>query len=169
LVAATNKDLVELMELGKFREDLYYRLSVVEIPMPSLAERPGDILLLAEKFLADFSKKLGREVTGFTPEAASVLVSYSWPGNVRELQNVIERAVVLSRGQVISREELPGLRLQEGPSIDNLEKIADVEKAHIKKILDRMEWNIGKSADILGIHRNTLRMKIKEYRLSESQ
>lgn len=169
LVAATNKNLDELMEDGKFREDLYYRLSVVVIRMPDLAEHPGDILLLAEKFLADFSKKLGREVTGFTPEAASGLVSYGWPGNVRELQNVIERAVVLSRGEVISLKELPGLKPQEGPSIDNLEKIAEVEKVHIKKILDRMDWNIGKSAEVLGIHRNTLRMKIKEYKLFESQ
>ncbi len=165
LVAATNKDLEQTMKDGRFREDLYYRLSVVIISMPGLQERTGDILLLAEKFLRDFSQKLGKKISGFTPEAASLLVSYSWPGNVRELQNVIERAVVLSRGDVISPGELPGLKADMKNSLDNLEKIADIEKAHIKRILDRMSWNIGKSAEVLGIHRNTLRAKIKEYNL----
>jgi DNA-binding NtrC family response regulator len=167
LVAATNKDLEQTMKDGRFREDLYYRLSVVIISMPGLQERTGDILLLAEKFLRDFSQKLGKKISGFTPEAASLLVSYSWPGNVRELQNVIERAVVLSRGEVISPGELPGLKAAAKDSLDSLEKIADIEKAHIKRILDRMSWNIGKSAEMLGIHRNTLRAKIREYNLSQ--
>ncbi len=167
LITATNKDIKKLIEEEKFREDLYYRLGVVIIEMPGLNERPGDILLLAEKFLKDLSAKLGRKISGFSAEAASMLVSYGWPGNVRELQNVIERAVVLSREEVITPRELPGL-LGGPPNVDqNLEKIADVEKAHIRKILEINGWNIGKSAEVLGIHRNTLRVKIKEYELSE--
>jgi len=169
LIAATNKEVKRLMEEDKFRDDLYYRLSVVIIEMPSLVERPGDILLLAEKFLKELSKKLGRNITGFDSGAASLLVSYNWPGNVRELQNVIERAVVLSRGDVITPKELPGLKSDSGNAIENPAKIADVEKAHIKKILDINGWNIGKSAELMGIHRNTLRTKIKEYGLSENK
>ena len=166
LIAATNKDLEELMNDGSFRNDLYYRLSVVIIDMPALAERGGDILILAEKFLKDFSSKLGKKISGFSSAAASALVSYNWPGNVRELQNIIERAVVLCRQDVITVRELPGLVSDTPESMENLEKIADIEKIHIKKILNRMNWNIGKSAEILGIHRNTLRTKIKEYQLS---
>ncbi|MEW5924599.1 MAG: sigma 54-interacting transcriptional regulator, partial [Candidatus Zixiibacteriota bacterium] len=167
LIAATNRDLGAMMKEGKFREDLYYRLSVIIISLPTLAERPGDVLLLAEKFLEAFSNKLGREIKGFDPAAASLLVSYNWPGNVRELQNVIERAVVLSRSDVITARELPGLKAIEEVSVDTVEKIADLEKAHILRILDRLDWNLGKTAEVLGIHRNTLRTKIKEYDLSQ--
>jgi len=169
LIAASNKDLNKMIGEDRFREDLYYRLSVVIIPMPPLIERGGDILLLADRFLKEFSQKLGREVSGFDTEAASALVSYNWPGNVRELQNVIERAVVLSRGDIITLKELPGLRTTERESLDNLEKIADVERTHIRKILTRLDWNLGKTAETLGIHRNTLRTKIKEYNLSRTE
>jgi len=168
LIAATNKTLEDLMNKDKFREDLYYRLSVVIINMPPLVERSGDILLLADKFLKDFSKKLGKEIKGFDPDAASALVSYNWPGNVRELQNVIERAVVLCRADVITAKELPGLSPHSDLRAESLEKIADIEKVHIKKMLDRMNWNIGQTADVLGIHRNTLRAKIKEYGLLQT-
>jgi DNA-binding NtrC family response regulator len=165
LIAATNKELADLIKEGKFRDDLYYRLNVITIHMPSLVERPGDILLLAGKFLDDFSKKLGKTATGFSPEAAAVLIAYHWPGNVRELQNVVERAVVLARDEVIGLREIPGLK-SDSAAMPTLEKLADMEREHIKKTLDRNDWNIGKSADLLGIHRNTLRMKIKEYNLA---
>lgn len=168
LIAATNKDLGEMIKEGKFRDDLYYRLSVVIISLPTLVERQGDILLLADKFLKVFSNKLGKEIDGFDSSAAAALVAYNWPGNVRELQNVIERAVVLSRGDVITVRELPGLKATEEFSLDNVEKIADLEKAHILKILTRLDWNLGKTAEVLGIHRNTLRTKIKEYDLSKA-
>ncbi len=169
VIAATNKDLDKLMEENKFREDLYYRLGVIIINMPSLKERPGDILILAEKFLKDFSSRLGKEISGFTPAAASILTSYEWPGNVRELQNVIERAVVLTRDNTIDAKNLPGLSPATGIEPSNLEKIADIEQAHIRKILDQYDWNIGQTAEALGIHRNTLRTKIKEYNLSREQ
>jgi DNA-binding NtrC family response regulator len=170
VIAATNRDLEKCIQEKTFREDLFYRLSVIIIDMPSLAERTGDILLLAEKFLGDFARKLGKEMSGFTPEAAAAMTSYNWPGNVRELQNVIERAVVLARDNIVTPSELPGLTagLATAPE-GEWEKIADVEKAHIEKVLTRMEWNIGKSAEVLGIHRNTLRAKIKEYNLSRDQ
>jgi transcriptional regulator with PAS, ATPase and Fis domain len=167
LIAATNKELADLIKEGKFRDDLYYRLNVITIHMPSLLERPGDILLLAGKFLNDFSRKLGKTATGFSPEAAAVLISYHWPGNVRELQNVVERAVVLARDEVIGLREIPGLK-SESSAMPVMEKLADMEREHIRKTLDRNDWNIGKSADLLGIHRNTLRMKIKEYNLAPS-
>jgi DNA-binding NtrC family response regulator len=164
IIAATNKDLQALIKEGKFRDDLYYRLNVIVVRMPALMERQGDVLLLAKKFLEVFSAKLGKSIKGFDPDAAAALTQYGWPGNVRELQNVIERAVVLSRGEIITIKELPGLNEGESLSMPaNVEKLADLEKNHIRLILERMEWNIGKSADVLGIHRNTLRMKIKEY------
>jgi two-component system response regulator HydG len=169
ILAATNKDLKSLIKEGRFRDDLYFRLNVITINMPALADRQGDILLLAEKFLRDFSRKLGRQISGFSPEAARTLVSYSWPGNVRELQNVIERAVVLSRDNIITLKEIPGLGEESSAPVSEARTLMDVEKYHIKKILDNNGWNIGKSADILGIHRNTLRMKIREYNLSENQ
>lgn len=169
LMAATNKDLAQMMKEGRFRDDLFYRLNVISINIPLLSERHGDILLLADKFLIEFTRKLGKPINGFTSEAAASLVSYGWPGNVRELQNVIERAVVLSRGDVITLKELPGFEAGATQTEMPSEKLADLEKQQIKKILEQMGWNIGKSADILGIHRNTLRMKIKEYNLSESQ
>jgi len=165
VIAATNRDLEKLIEAGDFREDLFYRINVVSIRMPTLAERPGDILLLAERFLADFCSKLGKSISGFSAEAASALTQYSWPGNVRELQNVIERAVVLARGDSIGSAELPGLQPSGETSVESLEKLADMEKAHIRRILDRMGGNIGKTAEVLGIHRNTLRAKIKDYNL----
>jgi DNA-binding NtrC family response regulator len=169
LIAATNKELVQLIKEGKFRDDLYYRLNVIKIEMPSLIARHGDILILAKKFLEDFSRKLGKSIDGFTPEAAGALVSYNWPGNVRELQNVIERAVVLARSNLITNKELPGFGIEGISLSSDSDLLADMEKSHIKKILDRMGRNIGKSADVLGIHRNTLRMKIKEYNLFESK
>ncbi len=167
LICATNKNLEEMVKEGNFREDLYYRINVVGLQMPLLSRRGGDILILAEKFLRDFSERLGKKIKGFNPEAASALVGYDWPGNVRELQNVIERAVVLTRSDTISMTELPGLKPGDGdiPPV-GLQKIADVEKVHIRKILDANDWNIGQSAEVLGIHRNTLRAKIKDYKLS---
>ncbi len=167
LIAATNKDLQQLIKEGKFRDDLYYRLNVIMLRMPSLAERPGDILLLAEKFLRDFSVKLGKNIKGIDSEAAAALMAYNWPGNVRELQNVIERSVVLAREDVLGLREFPGLARGTAADPETADKLADVEKNHIQRILERMDWNIGKSADVLGIHRNTLRMKIKEYGLIE--
>ncbi len=169
IIAATNRDLQKLVEEQKFREDLYYRLNVVQIHMPPLKERAGDILLLAEKFMEKFSRRAGKEVKGIAPDAAELLTSYAWPGNVRELENIIERAVVLSTGSSITRADLSGLSAHTSSAAaasGELLPMAEVEKRHIKFCLDSLDWNMAKAADTLGIHRNTLRLKIKEYGLN---
>jgi DNA-binding NtrC family response regulator len=169
IIAATNRNLEQLVAEGKFREDLYYRLNVIMIHLPPLKERTGDILLLAEKFIERFSKKVGKRIKGIDTEAAEILTGYSWPGNVRELENVIERAVVLTRTEYITRDDLSGLTGGDTPGAfeGKIAPLSEVEKQHIKYCLDRLGWNLSLCAEKLGIHRNTLRAKIKEYRLSE--
>jgi len=169
IIAATNRDLAKLIAAGGFREDLYYRLNVITIAMPPLAERAGDILLLTERFIDRFSRKVGKEVEGVDPEAAELLVGYSWPGNVRELENIIERAVVLTRSNRIGKSDLTGLnaRSEVGEESAGLIPLSDVESRHIKHCLDSLDWNMSLCAEKLGIHRNTLRAKIKEYNLQK--
>ena len=168
IIAATNRDLKKLVAERRFREDLYYRLNVITIDLPPLRDRGGDLLLLAERFVEKCARKVGKEVSGIDSEAARILNSYHWPGNVRELENIIERAVVLTRTSAISRHDLVGLDPREATPSSSREitTIAEVEKDHIKHCLDELDWNIGICAEKLGIHRNTLRSKIKEYQLS---
>ncbi len=167
LIAATNRDLEEMIKLGRFREDLYYRLNVVRIAIPPLRERPGDVLLLAKTFLERSSRKLGKEVLSLSPEAASLLTAYGWPGNVRELENIIERAVVLSNGSTITASELTGITPSGSVApLPSKLTLAEMEQQHILQALDQHDWNIGQTADALGIHRNTLHNKIKEYNLA---
>lgn len=168
IIAATNRDLTEMVKAGTFREDLYYRLNVITIHMPSLSERPGDILLLADTFVKRFAQKLGREVKGIDAEAARLLTSYAWPGNVRELQNVLERAVVLCQGDHIRKDDLSGLERASREELSGeVLPLSEVERQHIKRCLDVCEWNLTACAEKLGIHRNTLRAKIKEYGLEQ--
>jgi len=168
IIAATNRDLKKMVAEGRFREDLYYRLNVITIDLPPLKDRGGDLLLLAEKFVDKFARKIGKEVSGIDNDAARILNSYHWPGNVRELENIIERAVVLTRTRALSQHDLTGLSSPEkAPSADReITTIAEVEKEHIRHCLDQLGWNIGMCAERLGIHRNTLRSKIREYQLS---
>lgn len=170
LIAATNRDLKKLVAEGGFREDLFYRLYVIQIDVPRLAERAGDILLLTEKFLERFCRKIGKEIDGLDSDAAELLSSYGWPGNVRELENIIERAVVLCRSNRITKEDLTGLTPSaKVSSVESpLAPLSEVESRHIKACLDQLDWNLGQCAEALGIHRNTLRAKIKEYNLSQS-
>jgi DNA-binding NtrC family response regulator len=165
IVAATNRDLQKAIAEGQFREDLYYRLNVISIRLPSLAERVGDVLLLAEKFVERYARKIGKPIDGIDEDAASALAGYPWPGNVRELENVIERAIVLTRTRYITRADLVGLTSYKSGGGKVLRSMADVEKEHILNSLSELGWNIGQTADQLGIHRNTLRTKIKEYGL----
>jgi DNA-binding NtrC family response regulator len=168
LIAATNRDLEEMIRHGKFREDLYYRLNVVRIAIPPLRERPGDVLILARTFLERSSRKLGKVVTGFSPEAVALLAAYAWPGNVRELENIIERAVVLSSNSVLTASEFTGLTSTSTVgSSSTIRTLAEAEQQQIRQALDQHNWNIGQTADALGIHRNTLHNKIKEYSLSQ--
>ncbi|UCE25454.1 MAG: sigma-54-dependent Fis family transcriptional regulator [Candidatus Zixiibacteriota bacterium] len=169
IIAATNRDLERLVKEQKFREDLYYRLNVIQINLPPLRERTGDILLLAEQFIKKFARKVGKEIDGIDADAAELLTSYAWPGNVRELENIIERAVVLSRSNFITKADLTGLTPGKVPasSADQPSTLADMEKKHIEACLDRLGWNMALTAEKLGIHRNTLRSKIKEYGITQ--
>jgi len=164
ILAATNQDLEQRIQEKKFREDLYYRLNVISIVLPPLRERKDDILLLTDHFLKKYSKKLNKEIAGITPKAKDVLLNYGWPGNVRELENVIERGMVLCRSNVLDVSDLPEFRTLEKKEIleDNL-TLQELEKRYISRVLQQTKGNMGQTADILGIHRNTLRLKIKEY------
>jgi DNA-binding NtrC family response regulator len=170
IVAATNRNLEEAVSAKTFREDLYYRLNVVRIELPSLKERGGDILLLAEAFIRKHASKMGKRIAGLTADAARQLTSYHWPGNVRELDNILERAVILCRGSSISSEDIQGIGMgaSADPQTSDQLTLADIEKRAIRACLGANGWNMAISADKLGIHRNTLRLKIKEYGLIES-
>lgn len=168
IIATSNQDIKTLIQNGKFREDLYYRLKVVDIEMPPLRERKEDILLLAENFLKRFSKETGKEVVGFSEEVKKIMLNYSWPGNVRELENVTERAIILSKNKIIHLEDLPPSMtpkveedaiekaLRERLSLDQL------EKEYIRKILVQVGGNKSRAAEILGLDRKTLYRKLKE-------
>jgi two-component system response regulator HydG len=171
VIAASNKDLSEEIETRRFREDLYYRLNVVTLEIPTLRARKEDIPLLAQHFLEVFSKKNRKQVKGFTPQAMDHLLKYDWPGNVRELMNAVERGVVLSRAEYLDEKELP-LIIRNG----ELEKeiitkeaipadlpLDEVEKATILKTLESTKGNKSEAARRLGITRRTLHKKLKKY------
>src|SRR6516225_10059201 len=163
VLAATNRELDELMRIGKFREDLYYRLSVVTIHIPSLEERREDILLLIRHFLEDFNKRTGRQVV-IRQDAVSLLASMSWPGNVRELENVIERLAILSPTGEITAPDVEQQRAQ--PATENLplpevpaKTLREMERQHILRALHEAEGNRSLTARRLGIERKTLYKK----------
>jgi DNA-binding NtrC family response regulator len=163
IISATNKDLRDEVSAGRFREDLFYRLNVFPIALPSLAERPEAILPLAEYFVKRFSSASGKKVTGITEEAKSALRGYRWPGNIRELQNVIERAVILSGGTIGKEHlnlELPGESVE--PKRGLLQK---TERETIRKALAEAGGNRRRAAQALGISLRTLQYRIKEYGL----
>jgi two-component system response regulator HydG len=167
IVAATNEDLQEAVKSGTFREELFYRLSVVPIALPALRERKGDIPFLADYFLKKYTRKRRRSVKGISDRAMKALVEYDWPGNVRELENAIERAVVLAETDVINPSDLfyYGLAAKI-PSIPDAGKprcLDDVEKEHILKMLKMFNGRKGETAEALGIDRKTLRSKLRKY------
>ena len=171
IIAATNKDLLEGIQAGRFREDLYYRLNVVTLNVPPLRERREDIPLLAQHFLKMFSEKNRKEIKGFTPQAMDRLLKYSWPGNVRELMNAIERGVVLSRSEYLDEEELSLIPEDNSLSWQVWSKDAipadmpldEVEKATILKTLELTAGNKSEAARRLGVTRRTLHKKLKLY------
>lgn len=176
VIAATNRDLEKDIAEGRFRRDLFFRLRVLEIVVPGLRKRPEDIPLLADYFLQRFNSETGRKIQGFTPEAKTKLLSYQWPGNVRELKNVIERAVVLCRGQEIGEEDLLLTKIATAGDSDLLGpgsevfvpvSLDDVERRHIVHTLEYTNWNKSKTATILGIERSTLDRKIRRYGLGD--
>jgi two-component system, NtrC family, response regulator AtoC len=171
LVAATNKNLEELVKAGKFRDDLFFRLRVVEIGLPPLRERAGDIPLLAQGFLREFARENEKTVNGFTADALEGLMHYSWPGNVRELRTAIEHAVVLSRGERISRRDLP-------PSVRNAAAageakfwpgndltVKEAEKQLIVRALKETDGNRTRAAKKIGMSRRTFHRKLHTYQL----
>jgi DNA-binding NtrC family response regulator len=167
VVAATNRDLRVLVEDGKFREDLYYRLNVVRIDVPPLRARPSDIPLLADHFLSRFAEENEADVQGFSEEALAVMLAYPWPGNVRELMNVIEQTVVMAGGPLVEASELP-IRPVHKPQ-DALPlmvpgvTLAEVERYVIMKTLDSVDGSRHRAADILGISRRTLQYRLQEW------
>jgi len=167
IICATNKDLEVLVREGKFREDLYYRINTITIRVPALRDRREDILPLAQHFLSHYSLALGKRMTGFTDQATNALCAYSWPGNVRELRNVIERAVVLSSTDLISPDGLPRQMLahaeDEGIATDS--KIEQMEKTMLLDVMRKNRGNVSSAARELGISRDTLRYRIRKYRL----
>jgi putative PEP-CTERM system response regulator len=166
IISATNRDLKAGMEKGQFREDLYYRLNVVAIHLPPLRERREDIPPLAEHFLRKFAMENHKEIKDFSPDANELMMKYEWPGNIRELENAIERAVILTRGEFITQDELPGI----GASLASVDlagkSLRDLEKECIMGTLRKTGGNISESARILGITRMTLYNKMKEFGLS---
>jgi two-component system response regulator AtoC len=162
LISATNQDLKKKIADGVFREDLYYRLNVITIEIPPLKNRREDIKPLTTQSINKFSRKHNKQVKGITKEALHHLLRYEWPGNVRELENVIERAVVLCRSNLIDVTDIP-LKTEEDTHHYESELLKDVEREHIEAVLRKSDWNLSEGAKRLGIHRNTLRLKIKEY------
>ncbi len=161
IIAATNRDLKRAVDEGHFRDDLYYRLNVISIKIPPLRERKEDIPLLAQHFVEKFNIELGKRVERISEEAMKKLMAYHWPGNVRELENVIERAMVITKGSVIRPEEIQ-LPTEETPPAED-KSLRAVERAHILRVLEENNWNVQRSAQILGIDRVTLYNKMKRY------
>lgn len=168
IIAATNRDLKAMVEQNQFRQDLYYRLNVVTIEVPTLGQRPEDIPELALHFLKRFSQKNRRDIQGFSPDAMDAMIRYPWPGNVRELMNAVERGVVLARSDYICKQDLSFILSDEtqGPGLDaSLENISlsKVEEKAILSTLEAAKGNKSETARRLGITRKTLLKKLKEY------
>ncbi len=174
VIAATNKDLQKAVEQGEFREDLFYRLSVIPIHLPSLRERREDIVPLAEHFLNLYNQKRKKKFIGFADEVMDLFLQYDWPGNVRELENVIERAVVIEEDDRITLSSLPSnIRMIRKKNIalspGNMKSLEQMEKEHIVDVLQQTNWNRSKTARILGIDRKTLYDKMKRYEINKTE
>jgi two-component system response regulator HydG len=170
VISATNKDLELEVKEGRFREDLFYRLNVISVPLPPLRERKEDIPLLAEHFLLVFSEKNRRVIKGFQPKTLDLFMRHDWPGNVRELENTIERSVIMTRSESISPGDLPmniqalsGDLEEDNTGVRPGWSMKEVERDLIIKTLEQTGGNKTKAAEILGINRKTLQNKLKEY------
>jgi DNA-binding NtrC family response regulator len=164
VIAATNKDLEQAIRERTFREDLYYRLNVISLTMPPLREHKEDIPILAEHFLHRFARETNKPMDKISREALDELMLHDWPGNVRELENAIERAVVIGKGQTLLAQDLPILR-PEQLTVPAGRSLADMERAHVISVLTENQWNIARSAEVLGIDRSTLYGKMKRYEI----
>ncbi|GBF33273.1 acetoacetate metabolism regulatory protein AtoC [Desulfocucumis palustris] len=179
ILAATNRNLKRLVAEGKFREDLYYRINVVNVQLPPLRERKEDIPILFNNFLKKFSHKYNKQINGVSREALAVIESYNWPGNVREMRNICEQAVVMTRGPAVLVEDLPisnnggysrdgnGMGAQGQINFNRPLKdiVSEVEKQAILNALNKNNWNRQETASALGLNRRSLYAKMKEYNL----
>ncbi len=168
IISTSNRDIKRMIQEGRFREDLYYRLNVIDIQLPPLRERKEDILLLIQHFITKFSNKFKKTISEVSEDAIKTLINYSWPGNVRELENVIQRGITLCQHQRILPEDLPQLIVNEEKG-DLLEKalhmkytVDQLEKEYIKKVLIEVGGNKSKAAEVLGLDRKTLYRKLQE-------
>jgi DNA-binding NtrC family response regulator len=174
VVLATNEDLAVAVTEGRFRQDLYYRINVINVELPALRQRRGDISLLAQSFLNELREDTNRTVSGFSDEALAALESYAWPGNIRELQNVVERAVLLGKGEQIVPADLPReiaggatIRATRGNRRTLKEALEEPERQIILEVLEAHDWNRNATADSLGVNRTTLYKKMKRLGLED--
>ena len=168
VLAATNADLQLAVKNGTFREDLYYRLNVVNIHLPPLRDRRDDIPLLVDHFVQKVARECGRDVHGVSAEARDLLARYDWPGNIRELENVIHRAVVLATGRVLQLHDFPlevampqaRSRMTEDTGLPLKDACEQFERQYVLRVLDQLQWNVSGAARALGVHRNTIVQKL---------
>jgi transcriptional regulator with PAS, ATPase and Fis domain len=168
IIAASHKSLEDLVKIKRFREDLFYRLKVFFIEVPSLRERKEDIRGFIQYFIQSFSKKFEKTVVGIDTKALETLERYSWPGNIRELENVISRAVVIASSGIIFEDDLPseifeGLENPVQESNENILALEEIEKNHIQRVLKLVNYQRGRAAQLLGINRVTLYRKATRY------
>ena len=176
IILATNEDLADAVAEGRFRQDLFYRVNVINVELPALRERRSDISLLAQSFLQDLREDTNRTISGFSDDALAALENYSWPGNIRELQNVVERAVLLGKGDVITAADLPrdvsggqSLSLPRVGSMTLKEALEEPERQIILDVLESNGWNRNATADSLGVNRTTLYKKMKKLGLEDGK
>lgn len=171
IIAATNKDLKKCMAQGTFRDDLYWRLNVINIHIPPLRERKEDIPQLVNNFIDVFNRRLGKNVHRFSVEAMDLISQYHWPGNVRQLENAVERSVVLCKEDVIKPDDLPQeLRTSDSSPVglsSSRTNLETLEREHIKSVLEQCDWNKFRAAQLMGISRSTLYSKMKKHELVE--
>jgi len=172
IIAATNRDLKKEVENGRFREDLYYRLNVIKIHLPSLRERPGDIVIFANHFLKKHNQEMQKNIEAIAPETLDILKQYSWPGNIRELENAIERAVVLATGRELTPDLLPPLiektcadEIEVGITLEDA--VSKFKKRFITRTLSFTNNNQTKAAELLKIQRTYLNRLLKELNIKE--
>jgi Nif-specific regulatory protein len=172
IIAATNRDMEKAISSGAFREDLFYRLHVISIPLPPLRDRKEDIRELTIHFLNKFSREMGKSIRNIDPKAMDALKAYHWPGNIRELANVLERAVVLGEGEIISVHDLPQDLVPSEPALTPRteaalpEEMGQIEKQRIIDALETAKGNKSEAARMLGLKWGTFYSKIKKYNLS---
>jgi transcriptional regulator with PAS, ATPase and Fis domain len=165
VICATNKDLKKMVDQGTFREDLFYRLNVVNILIPPLRERVEDIPLLVDYFIRKYCNSMSRNPVTIEPAALKKLKEFEFPGNVRELENMIERAIVVGNGKEIKVKDLP--LLQESIVSSSVESLDELEKKHIQLILNKYDWNISRASKALQVDRVTLYNKIRKFGLKQ--